>query len=123
MAYDPRGLSVLAFANGFTLWHYRTGRDTLEAALGAGFFRDATDHLRHRDAVLIQHPDGVTLCWIHWADSVPIRAHPLLGPPARDRVPPGLPQHLAAPPRGCVCPPKAEETCRSPTCTRRGAGL
>ncbi len=24
MAYDPKRLSVLAYANGFTLWHYLT---------------------------------------------------------------------------------------------------
>jgi hypothetical protein len=33
MAFSARDLSVLAYANGFTLWHYRTG-DSLERLLG-----------------------------------------------------------------------------------------
>ena len=30
MAFAIRNLSVLAYANGFTLWHYKAGRDPLE---------------------------------------------------------------------------------------------
>ncbi len=29
MAFTIRDLSVLAYANGFTLWHYKTGNDFL----------------------------------------------------------------------------------------------
>jgi hypothetical protein len=32
------------------------------------------------------------------------------------------PAVTTAPTRGCVCPPKAEETCRSLNCGRRGVG-
>ena len=30
MAFAIRNLSVLAYANGFTLWHYKAGNDRLE---------------------------------------------------------------------------------------------
>ena len=30
MAFAIRNLSVLAYANGFTLWHYKAGKDRLD---------------------------------------------------------------------------------------------
>ena len=33
MAFAIRNLSVLAYANGFTLWHYKAGKDRLEQVL------------------------------------------------------------------------------------------
>ena len=51
MAYQSKGLSVLAYANGFTLWHYTT----LDAAVDvdtAGYFNAATDMVRVGDMVL-----------------------------------------------------------------------
>ena len=30
MAFAIRNLSVLAYANGFTLWHYKSGSDRLQ---------------------------------------------------------------------------------------------
>ena len=32
MVFAVRNLSVLAYANGFTLWHYKGGKERLEAA-------------------------------------------------------------------------------------------
>ena len=37
MSMNSKNLSVLAYANGFTLWHYRT-EDTKATVLGAGYF-------------------------------------------------------------------------------------
>ena len=37
MAYSPRNLSVLAYANGFTLWHYTTS-DTTADVMADGYF-------------------------------------------------------------------------------------
>ncbi|MDG4602115.1 MAG: hypothetical protein P9C48_02335 [Defluviicoccus sp.] len=51
MAYDPKRLSVLAYANGFTLWHYLTN-DTAAAVGTAGYFNTATDMLRSGDMIL-----------------------------------------------------------------------
>jgi hypothetical protein len=49
MAFTTNNLSVLAYANGFTLWHYRT----LDASIdGPGYFDDAADFLRAGDIIL-----------------------------------------------------------------------
>jgi len=49
MSFTARELSVLAYANGFTLWHYRTAADDL---LGAGYFDSAQELLRQGDQII-----------------------------------------------------------------------
>ena len=49
MAFLARELSVLAYANGFTLWHYRTATDDL---LTAGYFDSAQELLREGDQII-----------------------------------------------------------------------
>ena len=49
MSFTARELSVLAYANGFTLWHYRTGADDL---LGAGYFDSAQELLCEGDQII-----------------------------------------------------------------------
>jgi hypothetical protein len=51
MAYDPKSLSVLAYANGFTLWHYATP-DTAAVTDTSGYFNTAADMLRVGDMIL-----------------------------------------------------------------------
>lgn len=51
MAYNSKQLSVLAYANGFTLWHYAT-TDGPEAADTVGYFNTAADMLRAGDMIL-----------------------------------------------------------------------
>jgi hypothetical protein len=58
MAFAIRNLSVLAYANGFTLWHYKTGRDGLEKVEARDFFADAADMLALGDMMMISAPDG-----------------------------------------------------------------
>ncbi len=48
MAFESKDLSVLAYANGFTLWHYTT-RD---GDVGAGYFDEAADMLRPGDVIV-----------------------------------------------------------------------
>ena len=52
MAYQSKDLSVLAYANGFTLWHY-SSEDTSASVLAANYFDDAADLLRVGDIVVI----------------------------------------------------------------------
>lgn len=52
MAYIASNLSVLAYANGFTLWHYTTA-DTAAETEAANYFDNAADLLRIGDLVLI----------------------------------------------------------------------
>ena len=62
MAFDSAELSVLAYANGFTLWHYRTAdRDTdlLPTGPGDGYFAGASELLRPGDQIIASLPrDG-----------------------------------------------------------------
>ena len=66
MAFAVRNLSVLAYAQGFTLWHYRANVPTLGASLvqpvdldevrAPGFFDPAADMLAAGDMVLVSSP-------------------------------------------------------------------
>lgn len=51
MAYDPHSLSVLAYANGFTLWHYGTS-DTANEVDSTGYFNTAVEMLRGGDMIM-----------------------------------------------------------------------
>lgn len=51
MSYSPRNLSVLAYANGFTLWHYKTNDVAIEVDT-QGYFNDASDVVRAGDMIL-----------------------------------------------------------------------
>jgi hypothetical protein len=50
--YSANELSVLSYANGFTLWHYRTP-DRFRTLFAEGYFNDAFDMLRAGDMILV----------------------------------------------------------------------
>lgn len=52
MAYDPNHLSALTYANGFTLWHYRTPDLAIDVDT-AGYFNAAANMLRVGDFIFI----------------------------------------------------------------------
>ena len=58
MAFSVRNLSVLAYANGFTLWHYKAGSDVI---FGRGFFAAASDMLTTGDIMMVSASDGAQL--------------------------------------------------------------
>lgn len=60
MAYQSKNLSVLAYANGFTLWHYTTA-DAADAVDGQGYFNHAADMLRVGDIILANVDTAATL--------------------------------------------------------------
>jgi hypothetical protein len=67
MPFSSRELSVLAYANGFTLWHYRTS-DPAPALLAPGgvYFAAADELLRPGDQIFLsltggRQPAGATL--------------------------------------------------------------
>lgn len=74
MAFSIRNLSVLAYAQGFTLWHYRANVPTLGAALvppasaeevgQPGFFDNADDMLAQGDMLLVSTKDGGKLLFV-----------------------------------------------------------
>jgi hypothetical protein len=50
MAYDASNLSALTYANGFTLWHYKTP-DLAAAVDTTGYFNEAASMLRVGDLI------------------------------------------------------------------------
>lgn len=58
MAFTLRNLSVLAYANGFTLWHYKAGNDNFVQAMHPGYFQDAADLLTEGDMVMLTGTEG-----------------------------------------------------------------
>lgn len=50
MAFNSQNLSVLAYANGFTLWHYTTA-DPAATVDTAGYFNSAAGMLRLGDMI------------------------------------------------------------------------
>jgi len=51
MAFESKNLSVLAYSNGFTLWHYATV-DTAADVDTTDYFNEAADMLRTGDMVM-----------------------------------------------------------------------
>ena len=52
MAYDPHDLSVVGYANGFTLWHFQS-RDPAAALLGRHYFGRGSRMLRPGDFIFV----------------------------------------------------------------------
>lgn len=52
MSFIASDLSVLAYANNFTLWHYAS-TDASGAITGGGYFNNASDMLRVNDLMII----------------------------------------------------------------------
>lgn len=51
MAYNPNDLSALSYANGFTLWHYKTA-DAPTTVDTTGYFNEAAGMLRVGDFIM-----------------------------------------------------------------------
>ena len=60
MAFLQKDLSVLAYANGFTLWHYATP-DAAATVDTEGYFNAAADMLRTGDMILANTATGGTM--------------------------------------------------------------
>jgi hypothetical protein len=55
---------VLAYANGFTLWHYKSGAEGFDEIGQDDFFREADDMLAPGDLVMISGSDGARIVCI-----------------------------------------------------------
>jgi hypothetical protein len=60
MAYAPKNLSALAYANGFTLWHYKTTDPALQVDT-TGYFNGAATMLRAGDFIMANTNTGGTV--------------------------------------------------------------
>jgi hypothetical protein len=61
MAFAIRNLSVLAYANGFTLWHYKAAADRLASVTATDYFADAADMLTQGDLLMITAAEGARI--------------------------------------------------------------
>ena len=57
MAYQAKNLSVLGYANGFTMWHYTT-TDTVASVDSSGYFNAAAEMLRVGDFIMANCATG-----------------------------------------------------------------
>ncbi len=76
MAFSLRNLSVLAYANGFTLWLYNAGGEGRETVAGPGFFDAAGDMLAGGDMVMVSARDGGRMLSV-LADAGGVRTAPI----------------------------------------------
>ena len=60
MAYNSKNFSVMAYANGFTLWNY-SSEDNLETVKGSGYFNDIAPFARKGDMILANAATGGSL--------------------------------------------------------------
>jgi hypothetical protein len=77
MAFAIRNLSVLAYANGFTLWHYKSGKDRLEAVSTGNYLADAADMLTAGDLIMVTAADGARIVVVTLADVETVITSPL----------------------------------------------
>lgn len=56
--FKTKDLSVLAYANGFTMWHYDGVCADKTTIMGAGYFNDGSDMLRKGDRIIINSVHG-----------------------------------------------------------------
>jgi hypothetical protein len=64
MDFAIRNLSVLAYAQGFTLWHYKAPATALKRLTAKGFFDPATDMLATGDMVMMSARDGGCVAYV-----------------------------------------------------------
>ncbi len=61
MAFSNKNLSVIAYANGFTLWHYKSTTDASATVLGTGYFNSIASIANAGDMILLNASDANSL--------------------------------------------------------------
>ena len=70
MSFAIRNLSVIHYANGFTMWHYKAGDDTRDRCRAKGYFADASDMLANGDMIYISTAkDGGCILYVTTAEN------------------------------------------------------
>jgi hypothetical protein len=64
MEFTVRNLSVLAYAQGFTLWHYRAPTCRLDTLNLPGFFDKAGDLFAQGDMLMMSGKDGGRVAFV-----------------------------------------------------------
>lgn len=63
MTFKLQNLSVLSYANNFTIWHYLT-EDELQDVKKSGYFNNAGTMLRKNDLIILNTKDHNTSVWV-----------------------------------------------------------
>ncbi|HNY25436.1 MAG TPA: hypothetical protein PKJ33_02730 [Alphaproteobacteria bacterium] len=61
MAFLNKNLSVIAYANGFTLWHYASAADTLSVITATGYFNNVKTLMNIGDIVIVNASDNTSI--------------------------------------------------------------
>lgn len=68
MVYEQNNLSALAYANGFTLWHYVINGE-INITNSSGYFNGAADMLRVGDTIMIVGGNGAATATVRRNES------------------------------------------------------
>ena len=68
MAFQNKNLSVIAYANGFTLWHY-AANETFAEITASGYFNDVKTLMNNGDIVIVNGSDKTGIRAISVAES------------------------------------------------------
>lgn len=60
MAFQNKNLSVIAYANGFTLWHYASS-ETLAVITASGYFNSVKSLVNTGDIIIINGSDNTSI--------------------------------------------------------------
>jgi hypothetical protein len=60
MAFQNKNLSVIAYANGFTMWHY-VGSEALATISASGFFNGVASLMNAGDVIIVNGGDTTGL--------------------------------------------------------------
>ena len=77
MAFAIRNLTVCAYCNGFTQWHYKASYDDITVVDSENFFADASDVFARNDVIIVCANDGVTLRYVTFASVGCVKIAPL----------------------------------------------
>jgi hypothetical protein len=77
MAFSLRNLSVLAYANGFTLWLYKSNLADQAQVAAPDFFEDAGDMFAAGDILMVAARDGARMLCVR-ADGNRLLTAPLV---------------------------------------------
>lgn len=60
MAFQNKNLSVIAYANGFTLWHY-AAKETFATITASGYFDNVKSLVNTGDVIIINGSDNTSI--------------------------------------------------------------
>lgn len=63
-AYQEKNLSVIAYANGFTLWQYDGKKQSIKELTAPGFFNPVYALMNHGDMVILTARETSKICTV-----------------------------------------------------------